>query len=249
MEKTKVGIQLIVYGPRPSTDLAGVLQEVAEVGYVGVEAGNLFKQASPEEIKELFAKNELQLAGSHGGYGEVSQEANLEENIAYLKAMNSRYLVCSGVAPGEGIAAYENAAETFNKVGQKCKEEGLVFCYHNHAWEFQSFNGTKGIHRLMELTDPALVKLCVDVYWVHIGGESPAGFIKQYSDRVPYFHFKDGGEGYFIELGQGEVDLKAAFKAALDVGADWIVCEQDRTDKEAKQSVTESRQCLKELGV
>jgi len=249
MAKPKVGIQLIVYGARSGDDLAGVLQEVAEVGYAGVEAGNLFKQASPEEVKELFDKNELQLAGAHGGYGEVSQEENLEENIAYLKAMNSRYLICSGVAPGGGIAAYENAAETFNKVGEKCKEEGLVFCYHNHAWEFQSFDGTKGIHRLTELTDPALVKLCVDVYWVHIGGESPAAFIKRYSDRTPYVHFKDGGQGYFVELGQGEVELKAAFKAALDVGADWLVCEQDRTEKELKQSVTESRQYLHELGL
>lgn len=249
MAEPKVGIQLIVYGARPHDDLAGVLQEVAEVGYVGVEAGNLFKQVSPAQIKELFAKNGLQLTGAHGGYGEVSQEANLEENIAYLKEMKSRYLICSGVAPEEGIAAYENAAETFNKVGEKCQQEGLVFCYHNHAWEFQSFDGTKGIHRLVELTDPALVKLCVDVYWVHIGGESPAEFIKRYSDRTPYFHFKDGGQGYFIELGQGEVDLKAAFEAALDVDADWIVCEQDRTDKEAKQSVTETRQYLQELGL
>jgi sugar phosphate isomerase/epimerase len=249
MSKPKVGLQLIVYGPRPRTDLEGVFAEVASAGYVGVEAGNLFKQAEPKKIKELFAKNGLQLTGTHGGYNEVASEASLEENIAYLLEMKSRYLICSGVAPGQGIAAYETAAETFNKVGERCKKDGLIFCYHNHAGEFQSFNGVKGMHRLCELTDPKLMQLCIDVYWVHIGGESPAEFIKRYSSRAPYYHFKDGGKGYFIELGQGEVDLKAAFKAALDTNPDWIVCEQDRTDKEPKQSIIESRQYLKELGI
>lgn len=249
MGKPKVGLQLIVYGPRSQSDLGGVLAEAASAGYVGIEAGNLFKQAEPEQVKELFVQNGLQLTGAHGGYNEVASEASLEENIAYLLEMNARYLICSGVAPGEGIAAYETAAETFNKVGERCKKDGLIFCYHNHAGEFQSFDGVKGMHRLCELADPELMQLCIDVYWVHIGGEAPAEFTQRYASRAPYYHFKDGGKGYFIELGQGEVDLKAALKAALDTGPDWIVCEQDRTNKEPKQSIIESRQYLQELGL
>jgi sugar phosphate isomerase/epimerase len=249
MAKPKVGLQLIVYGPRSRTDLGGVLTEAASDGYVGIEAGNLFRQAEPEQIKALFAQNELQLTGAHSGYNDIASEETLEENIAYLLEMNAKYLICSGVGPGEGIDAYETSAEIFNKVGERCKKDGIIFCYHNHAGEFQSFDGVKGMHRLCELTDPELMQLCIDVYWVHIGGESPAEFIKRYSSRAPYYHFKDGGKGYFIELGQGEVDLKAAMKAALDTNPEWIVCEQDRTDKEPKQSITESRQYLKELGL
>ena len=49
----------------------------------------------------------------------------------------------------------------------------MTFCYHNHAWEFEELGGEKGIHRLIARTDPALVQPCVDLYWVHIGGENP----------------------------------------------------------------------------
>ena len=155
----------------------------------------------------------------------------------------------SGVSQAEGIKAYEEAAETLNRIGALCKQENIVFCYHNHAWEFEEVDGTKGIHRLAERTDPELVKLCVDVYWVHVGGEDPAEFIRRYKGRAVYFHFKDGGKGWFTELGKGEVDLKGAKEAALEVGAEWIIYEQDRTEKDPKESAVESLRYLRELGL
>jgi len=42
MATPKIGLQLIVYGGRQNEDLAGVLAEVKEAGYAGIEAGNLF---------------------------------------------------------------------------------------------------------------------------------------------------------------------------------------------------------------
>jgi sugar phosphate isomerase/epimerase len=96
------------------------------------------------------------------------------------------------------------------------------------------------------------VKLNIDVFWVHIGGEVPAEFIARYSDRVGYYHFKDGektADGQtFIELGQGAVDLVAAREAALKHPLDWIICEQDSSQKEAKVSIRESFDHLKKIG-
>jgi sugar phosphate isomerase/epimerase len=124
-----------------------------------------------------------------------------------------------------------------------------MFCYHNHNWEFEAYDGVKGIHRLCELTDPDLMKLCVDVYWVHVGGEDPAEFIQRYADRAVYYHFKDGAPGSFIELGDGEVDLPKALQAALACNPEWIVCEQDRTELEPKASITKSREYLRSIGL
>ena len=249
MGEAKVGIQLIIYRERTQKDLAGVLRECATAGYVGIEAGNLFQMHDPQQVKEALAETGLKVAGMHTNYNGVSTEAQLAEHFAYLQAVNSSYLICSGVAPGKGIGRYETAAKTFNRVGARCRDEGLVFCYHNHAWEFESFNGVKGIHRLAELTNPELVKLCVDVYWVHVGGEDPAAFIRRYANRGGYYHFKDGAPGSFTELGRGEVNLTAAKDAALEAGAVWIVYEQDRTDKVVRDSIVESREYLRTLGL
>jgi sugar phosphate isomerase/epimerase len=252
----RLGIQLIIFRDRPQTDLAGVLRDVARAGYDGVEAGNLFRGADAAKIQALFADNGLALTGAHAGYGEFTDLAKVEEDIQFLKAMNARYLMCSGVADSKSMAGYEQSAEVFNRVGRRCLEAGIQFCYHNHNWEFTPFDGQIALHRLAELTDPQAVKFCVDVFWVAVGGEDPAAFIQRYADRIPYFHIKDGqweagrpGKATrFTELGAGNVDLPSAVRAALKVQPEWLVYEQDTAnDRNPVDSATESLNYLRKV--
>jgi sugar phosphate isomerase/epimerase len=256
MSEPRLGIQLIIFRDRPQKDLAGVLRDVARAGYDGVEAGNLFRSSSPAEIQALFKETGLALTGAHSGYGEFADMGKVEENIQFLKAMGARYLMCSGVADQKSMAGYEQSAEVFNRVGRRCREAGIDFCYHNHNWEFTRFDGQVALHRLAELTDPLAVKFCVDVFWVAVGGEEPAAFIRRYADRIPYFHIKDGeweagnpGKATrFTELGAGKVDLPAAIRAALQVNPEWLVYEQDTSyDRDPVSSATESLNYLKQV--
>ncbi|HEY3282082.1 MAG TPA: sugar phosphate isomerase/epimerase [Armatimonadota bacterium] len=245
----KVGIQLIVYGRRPGEDLAGVLKEVAEAGYAGVEGG-VPRGMEPQQVRDLYAQNNLLLSGSHTGFADLADPAKLEAHISFLKLMGSKALMCSGIDNHQaGLSAYKSAGKVFEQVGRTCKAEGIDFCYHNHAWEFEVFDGKKAIHYLAEVTDPELVKLCVDVYWVHVGGENPVEFIERYANRIGYFHFKDGAPGSFTELGKGEVDLKACLAAARKLPVEWITYEQDHTDLEPKEAAAQSRQYLRTLGI
>jgi sugar phosphate isomerase/epimerase len=256
MSRPRLGIQLIIFRDRPQQDLAGVLRNVAKAGYDGVEAGNLFRRHSPEEIQELFRETGLALTGAHAGYGEFTDMAKVEENIQFLQQMGARYLMCSGVADQKSMAGYEQSAEVFNRVGKRCRDAGIDFCYHNHNWEFTPFDGQVALHRLAELTDPESVKFCVDVFWVAVGGEDPAAFVQRYADRIPYFHIKDGqweaghpGKATrFTELGAGNVDLPAAIRAALKVNPEWLVYEQDTSyDRDPVSSATESLQYLRKV--
>src|SRR5947207_5609455 len=171
MSAPRLGSQLIIFRGRPQKDLAGVLRDVARAGYDGVETGNLFRSSSPGEIQAVFKETGLALTGAHAGYGEFGDMAKVEENIQFLKTMGARYLMCSGVADQKSMAGYEQSAEVFNRVGRRCQEAGIDFCYHNHNWEFTSFDGQVALHRLAELTDPQAVKFRVDVFWVAVGGE------------------------------------------------------------------------------
>lgn len=134
--------------------------------------------------------------------------------------------------------ATEESAKVFNAVGKRCADAGLTFHYHNHAWEFEDLGGVNGMQILAEETDPALLKFNIDVFWLYYGEQDVVGFIQQHANRAGYFHFKDGNrttdaEGKvrseFLELGNGSVDLKAAYAAAIAAGATWIVSEQDNT--------------------
>jgi len=247
---------LIIFRDRPRQDLAGVLRDVACAGYDGVEAGNLFRGADPSAIQALFAETGLSLTGAHAGYGEFTDLSKVDEDIQFLKSMGARYLMCSGVADSKSMAGYEQSAEVFNRVGRRCLDAGIQFCYHNHNWEFTPFDGQIALHRLAELTDPQAVKFCVDVFWVAVGGEDPAAFIQRYADRIPYCHIKDGqweaghpGKATrFTELGAGNVDLPAAVRAALQVQPEWLVYEQDTSnDRDPVESATESLSHLRKV--
>lgn len=255
MATCPIGIQPIIFGKRTMTDPLGVLDEIRDCGYDGVEApASYFERFGAFEVKQWFCDRALVVPATHAGYQQIVNPSQLDKLMDFLESFGGRYLICSGTA-GQTPEGYDESARTFNLAGAWCQERGLQFLYHHHAWEFDTLSdGSRGIDRLMDGTDAALVGLNIDVYWAHIGGENPSEFIRRYGTRTEYYHFKDGGRDAagsptFCELGAGEVDLAAAAATAIDHGARWITYEQDRTNKPTAESLRESRDHLRGLGL
>lgn len=254
MASPLVGIQPIIFGERKFDDPQGCLDEIRDHGFVGVESVNYFERFDPREVKRWFCDRGLVVPATHNGYGDIANPARLEVAMDFVESFGGRYLICSGTKD-RTLAGYDESAEVFNQAGAACRARGLALLYHNHAWEFESVApGVRGIDRLIERTDPAEVGLNIDVYWVHIGGDDPAEFVRRHGARATYFHFKDGGKDAdgkptFTELGRGTVDLASALAACLSVGATWITYEQDRTDRPTAESLAISRQHLRDLGL
>ena len=120
----------------------------------------------------------------------------------------------------------------------------MKVCYHNHAQEI--INNAMGMRIVCEETDPELVSLCVDTFWVRYGGLSPVDFIKENLNRAAYLHLKDMKDREFVELGQGVIDFPAVIKAVKPIALEWAVVEQDRTKRTPKESMEISRRYLKE---
>lgn len=257
MPKPTAAVQLIVFGERNKTDIAGVLKDVATAGFPAIEAGNLYETYGEQTIRDLLTANDLIVAGAHFGYGDYAEPARVAAHIAYAKSIGVTNLMCSGVANTKTAEGYKVSARVFNEVGSRLKDEGLIFNYHNHAWEFDDLGGVNGMQILADETDSSLVKFNLDIFWLFYAGKDPAAFIESHADRAGYFHFKDGRKVVedgkvrpeFLELGRGDVDLESALQAAASAGATWIVAEQDRTTLPQLESVTISRAYLKQLGV
>lgn len=252
MSKPKVGLQLIIYGRRAQQDLAAVLAEVATAGYDGIEGGAPISQDQVDRIRAALEQAGLLCAGGHTGFSDLKDADAVKARARGVKALGGQYLISSG-GDWPDLDTFLRAGQHMNEIGRWCREEGVTFCYHNHHWEFKRFDGTVAYHAMMAATDPLLVKLCPDVYWIHVGGERPPEFISSYRDRCPYFHLKDGlgGDQYteFRELGRGAVDLPAVLQAALSCQPEWIVVEQDSTKVEPAESNRISRDYLRGLGV
>jgi len=250
MAQPRVGAELIVFGERVNTDFAGTIQAVAEAGYDGFEMGTIDSEEQFERVKAARDAAGIVCAACHAGYTNLLDPAKVKAYVRFTQAIGSEFFITSGRGDWKTLDAYVEAAKVLNEVGRRCRDTELRFCYHNHNWEFRPIEGQAPIHTMVAALDPELVQLCPDIYWVQVGGVQPADFISQYRDIIPFYHFKDGlGGDQFRELGQGNVDVPAALKAALATDPAWIVIEQDRSALEAGESARVSREYLRSLGL
>jgi len=244
----KIGAQLIVWGQRPLSDFSGVLDEVASLGYEGIEASPEVFARIPDPKKPL-ASRRLGLAGLHMDVGSASVKT-VDSALIVLDKADGHFLLFSGAGGRENSDEnYMRNSKLLEEYGKSAKKRGITVCYHNH-WQ-EIVNNAHGTRIILENTSPEHVSLCVDTYWVKCGGLSPAEFIKERGDRVGYLHLKDGTEEgirkyEFTELGQGAVDFPAVLKAAKPLRIEWAVVEQDRTNRTPKESMAISRRYLRE---
>ncbi len=241
MAKPKIGAQLIVWGKRIDTDLSKVLDEVAELGYTGVEMSAIPLAKHPDP-RAFFASRNLGLIGLHMGVGDLKL---VDTALKLLRKVEGRYLLFSG-AGGKGNTEqeYRQNSKFLQDVGKRAKKHDVKVCYHNHAKEI--INNAMGMRIVCEETDPELVSLCVDTFWVQYGGLSPVDFIRENLSRVAYLHLKDMKDREFVELGQGIIDFPAVMKVVEPIILEWAVVEQDRTKRTPKESMEISRKYLRE---
>ena len=206
----------------------------------------------PEKVAFLVDKYGMGVCVTHKGFDRMQND--LDNLIKEHKMMHCDTIGIGGM-PGESRKSAEGVREFIkqaNEVGRKMKEQGIQFAYHNHAFEFEKFDGKTIMDMLIEETDPEAFSFIPDVYWIQVGGENSAEFLKRLKGRVKVCHFKDGeiaGSCPMItELGVGEVDLDACFKTCMELEIPYIVYEQDNNfDDDALKSTEISFKCLQKL--
>lgn len=251
MKQLPVALQMYTLRDEAAKDFAGTIRRVGAMGYAGVELAGTGGM-SARDLRALLEDNNLQVVASHVGLGAL--EGDLGEIVAYNQELGNTYVVCPFL-PQErrrDAAGYAQIAVLFNTVGARLREAGLHLAYHNHAFEFERFDGTYGLDLLFAETDPELVKIELDTFWVKRGGEDPAEFMKKYPGRVPLIHLKDmtaGQNPTFAEVGEGIMDFGAIFAAAEAAGGEVYIVEQDVCQRPPLESVRISLDNLRNMGI
>lgn len=96
--------------------------------------------------------------------------------------------VVSGVTSLEQI---KRLASHLNDLGSVCKRSGIGFAYHNHHMEFAALGNELAYDRLLADTDPALVKMELDVGWARVAGVDAVSYLERFPDRFVACHLKD----------------------------------------------------------
>ena len=220
-----------------------VLKALAEMGYSGVEAAHYgdgkFYGVSPEQFKADVEAAGLKVVSSHTGHGLSDEElatGNISEALAWWdealpahKAAGMEYVVVPHIGQPNTLKELQVICDYFNAVGKKCKDLGLKFGYHNHAFEMEEIEGKIQIEYMLENTDPDLVFYQIDVYWAVYGHYSPADLFNKYPGRFALLHIKDKKE-----IGQsGMVGFDAVFGNAEVAGLEGYVVEVEGCRNEA----------------
>jgi sugar phosphate isomerase/epimerase len=249
MSKLPVALQLYTVRDELSKDFGATVRRVAEIGYTSVEfagTGDL----SAKELKALLNELGLTAVGPHTGLDQLASD--LDATLAYFGELGVPYITCPYMP--ETYRTPEMFGETcalLNRIGQACQGHGMQFCYHNHAFEFETRIGDKTLFDVLyDDTDPDLVKGELDVYWVQYAGYDPVKVIASRPGRFPLIHLKDmtAGEPTFAEVGEGILDMPAIFVASEANGAQWYVVEQDRCQRPTMESAKLSFENLTSMG-
>jgi sugar phosphate isomerase/epimerase len=123
-----------------------------------------------------------------------------------------------------------------NDAGAAMKQNGLTFAYHNHNTEFAPVGDTTGWEILLSSTNPADVRIELDVGWVSAAGMDPAAMIRALGPRVVQLHMKDllpSTQANFnlqmdpTQVGQGRIDWISLLNAARAAGVRHCYVEQE----------------------
>jgi sugar phosphate isomerase/epimerase len=243
-----IALQLYTLREEMAQDFEGILRQVAELGYVGVElagTGGL----SAAQVRELLDKYGLKASSAHVPLEVL--ETDITQAVEDAKTIGYSVIAVPYLMPNRrgDRAGYLQLAATLNSIGAELKKHGLQLAYHNHDFEFVQFDGEYALDLIYANTDPENLKAELDVYWIQYAGVDPVAYVSKYVDRAPLIHLKDmtnDDERFFAEVGEGTVNIDGVIAAAT--GAQWLIVEQDRSRRTPLESVKISIDNLRAKG-
>lgn len=272
----KVGLQLYSIREEMEKDMDAALKAVKEMGYDYVEFAGYFGK-SAQEVAALLKKYQLQCISVHQGYS-VFLDAP-QENVDFLKTIGAEYCAVPWMDPSmqKGQPGFDQAAADISKVAALLRENSIQMMYHNHDFEFKTYEGKYLLDWLYETVTLDLIKPEIDTCWVNYAGCDPCEYIAKYSGHIKIVHLKDyvgappengavyaliddegkenGGDSKagsfeFRPVGQGVMNFPAVLEAARKAGAEYVIVEQDLAPTATPlESAAQSRAYLRSLGL
>lgn len=227
-KKGQVAVQLYsIHKLIPKIGIEKALEEVAKIGYKGVEFAGYWGK-SAKELKVLLDKNGLVGCGTHVGRDAFSPEkikATCEFNLEF----GNTTIICPGGGnfpkKGEKLDDFmKMLVDYYNKAAEEAAKFGCKVGLHNHTGEFKlkMADGTTYWDYFFSNTSKNVL-MEQDVGWTTCAGCDPAEQFKKYPGRSVTLHAKENGMGGNVKkfdaiLGKPGCDAEGKQCA---VGVDW----------------------------
>jgi len=238
----KMGLQLYTIRDAMARDVAGTLKRIAELGYQEVEtygfdpeALGYYRMPAREFVQRL---REHGLAAISGHYdlnrfataADADLDRYVDRCIEGAHVLGQSYITWPFLEePLRAIEPFTRIVARFNRIGERIAKGGLQFAYHNHGFEFAEQDGRVPYDIVLKDTDPKLVKLQLDLYWLsHDSKQPPHDWFKRAPGRYVMWHVKDMHKVSrdYTELGNGTIDYTRIWPDAALSGMKHFFVEQ-----------------------
>ena len=255
--KYKMGLQLFTIREPLSKDVVGTIKKIASIGYEDCETYGY----NPEQgkyyglkasaVKQLLAENNMITTSGHYDFTKYFDKSAdtmmqyVDQCIEGAHALGQRYITWPWLDPAfRTLENFRLLTGKLNTIGERVNKAGLGFAYHNHDFEFVDYDGENGYDIIMRETDPSLVKLQMDLYWIlHSSKLSPSELFSRQPGRFVMWHIKDMDKisRDYSELGNGSIDFTVILPEASRAGLQYYYIEQGGNfAKNPIQSITDS---------
>ena len=265
-KKYKIGYQLYSIRDAMAIDPIGTIKALKAMGYEDFETYGYvpdkdeFYGLKSTDFKKTLEDLDLSTTSGHYGFADYLDKPSdqmdrfVDQCIVGAKQVGHKYITWP-VMPTDwrNAESYRKLPAILNRVGEQITKSGLGFAYHNHGYEFQPAGAKTCYDLVLENTDPSLVKIQLDMYWVaHSAKRSPSEIIATDPDRFVMWHIKDMDKVTrdYTELGNGSIDYHDVLSKASQKGLEYFYIEQGgnyATDstQSAKDSITYFKKELK----
>ncbi len=225
-------------------------EKVSRIGYKTVQLSGIGNFCA-EDVKRILDKYDLFPVCTHRPWENYVND--IDSEIRFHKTIGCPI---AGIGSMPGFNAEKNTVKDFiekaNVITEKLSENGLIFAYHNHAFEFQKTDGKYVIDILTDGIKNDSFKYIIDAYWVSYAGINAAEFIRKYKGKIACVHFKDlkmkGNDSVFAPVGEGNLNWDDIINACNESGVQYALVEQDICEKDPFECLEDSYKFLSEKG-
>ena len=240
------GVQTYTFRRSIGDDPAKVLDTIKMLGFTEVEGGG--GRIAPGDFKKLCDERGISIPSTGADYGQLVSAP--DSVVMRAKALGAKYVMCAWIPHEDGVLTFESAkkaVDDFNKAGKFLKDNGLIFCYHAHGYEFQPYEDGTLLDYIVKNTNPEYVSFEMDIFWMQFGGGDPVESLGLWGERINHVHIKDARADVlravvrdkgdmrdvwagkaFVPLGDGDLNVEEFMDGLVRTGYDgWLVLEQD----------------------
>ena len=191
-------------------DFSETMARVAKMGYQTVQLSAIGPMP-PKDVKQIADDNGLKIVLTHTAEARILNDIDqvIEDHKIFdceyvgLGAMSERYRESNWA---------DRFVDDFMAPMEKMRDAGMLFMYHNHAFEFQRMRDGRRLIDILMTIPADLMGITLDMYWLQFAGCDVHKWTQKLKDRIHCVHLKDMTiamfQNRFAPIGDGNMEYK-----------------------------------------